>query len=116
MSERAHDAEPTDAPTDEERRRVAGREVVEGLADDVATAAALVEVLEEVGEAVLRAAEDGSDAEALVAAGFEALEPAGDDDDALRAGLRWLAVTCSGVEVAASKRRAGPRRKRRASR
>ena len=74
----------------------AARESFGEIRDGIEDIAALVDVVEEVGAAVIKAAHDGADAEGQFDAGLEALEPLGDDDnDALRVGLLWFIGACS---------------------
>lgn len=73
----------------------AARLTFEKLAEDIGAAGALSDVFAEVGEAVMAAGDDGQD---QLEAGFEALEPRGDEDDAVRAGLLWLVEACGGYE------------------
>lgn len=72
-----------------------GKAIMQDIMEGLEQATALASVLEEVGKAVRKVAKKGEDPEAFIEAGFEALEPTGDDDDDLRVGIQWLVIACS---------------------
>ena len=81
---------------DEKRAAIeATRATFEDLRDGIDAVAALVDIVEEIGEAVIAAAHDDADGDGQFDAGAEVLETRGDDSDGLRAGLRWLIEACS---------------------
>ena len=82
---------------DTERRQAveSARLAFDGIREEIEQVNALVDVVEEIGEAVIQAAHDDLDPEEQFDAGAVALDPHGDDNDGLRAGLRWIIEACS---------------------
>lgn len=73
-----------------------GKAIMQDIMEGLEQATALAHVLEEVGAAVRKVAGKSDDPEKFLKAGFDALEPSGDDDDDLRVGIQWLVIACSG--------------------
>ena len=73
-----------------------GEAIMKDIMEGLEQATAFAHVLEEVGIAVRKASSKSDDPEKFLKAGFEALEPKGDDDDDLRVGLQWFVIACSG--------------------
>mgnify|MGYP001606640388 CR=1 FL=1 len=81
-----------DRATASKRGEAIMKDIMEGLEQ----ATALDHIFEEVGKAVRKVAAKSDSPEKFLKAGFDALEPKGDDDDDLRVGIQWFVIACSG--------------------
>ena len=80
-----------------ERRRAveSARLAFDGIREEIEQINAFVDIIEEIGDAVIAVAYDDFDSEEQFDAGAEVLAARGDESDALRTGLRWLIEACS---------------------